>query len=111
MRANKRATPACTYYMLICLQFKEMVCEYDSKHAVYFKLHQEIQDTRVKVEGLQQVLSNARLSLYLSVLSVHCTCQHCCYCIAGIWFTVDLLKHNAISHVAHDVAMPSQRLI
>ena len=38
-----------------CLQFEEMVREYDGKHAIYFKLHQEIQDLSTKVEGLQRV--------------------------------------------------------
>lgn len=41
--------------MFACLQFEEMVREYDRKHAIYFKLHQEIQDLSTKVEGLQRV--------------------------------------------------------
>ncbi|KAL3152366.1 hypothetical protein ABBQ32_001426 [Trebouxia sp. C0010 RCD-2024] len=40
-------------------EFQEMVQEYDIKHAIYFKLHQEIQDLSVKVEGLQQAIRKA----------------------------------------------------
>lgn len=48
----------------LCLQFQEMVQEYDTKHAIYFKLHQEIQDLSVKVEGLQQVTATSCLDLF-----------------------------------------------
>ena len=41
--------------MCVCVQFEGMVQEYDRKHTIYFKLHQEMQDLNVKVEGLQQV--------------------------------------------------------
>ena len=54
--------------VLACLQFEEMVCEYDRKHAIYFKLHQEIQDLSTKVEGLQQV----------STLLCTVCCKVCC---------------------------------
>ena len=50
-----------------CLQFEEMVCEYDRKHAIYFKLHQEIQDLSTKVEGLQRVSA-----LFCSVCCMVC---------------------------------------
>ncbi|KAL3142461.1 hypothetical protein ABBQ38_002789 [Trebouxia sp. C0009 RCD-2024] len=45
-------------------EFQEMVQEYDTKHAIYFKLHQEIQDLSVKVEGLQQVTATSCLDLF-----------------------------------------------
>lgn len=51
-----------------CLQFEDMVREYDCKHAIYFKLHQEIQDLSTKVEGLQRV----------STLSCSVSCMFCC---------------------------------
>ena len=36
-------------------QWEEYLLEYNSKHTVYFRLHQEMQDTKIKVEGLRQV--------------------------------------------------------
>lgn len=46
------------------MQWEEYLEEYNSKHGLYFRLHQEILDTKVKVEGLQQVTHNL-------------TCMHC----------------------------------
>lgn len=53
--AASAAIPKSQLIVPACLQFEEMVREYDGKHAIYFKLHQEIQDLSTKVEGLQQV--------------------------------------------------------
>lgn len=41
--------------MCCWVQWEGYVQEYNSKHALYFRLHQDMQDTKVKVEGLQQV--------------------------------------------------------
>ena len=38
------------------VQWEEYLVEYNSKHSVYFHLHQELQDTKIKVEGLRQVM-------------------------------------------------------
>lgn len=40
-------------------QWEEYLVEYNSKHSVYFRLHQEMQDTRIKVEGLRQAAHQA----------------------------------------------------
>ena len=40
---------------MLDVQWEEYLEEYNSKHGLYFRLHQEILDTKVKVEGLQQV--------------------------------------------------------
>lgn len=59
-----------TVNLTSCLQFEEMVREYDRKHNIYFKLHQEIQDLSTKVEGLQQVstLCSLLYGLFLGLL-------------------------------------------
>ena len=66
--------------MLSCLQFQEMVQEYDTKHAIYFKLHQEIQDLSVKVEGLQQVIATS-IDLFCSGLLSQAAVYSCVPCV------------------------------
>lgn len=39
----------------IVLQWEQCVKRYDAKQETYFRLHQEIQDLKIKVTGLQQV--------------------------------------------------------
>ncbi|KAL0026037.1 hypothetical protein WJX79_003720 [Trebouxia sp. C0005] len=40
-------------------QWEECCGEYRSKRAVYFRLHQEMQDTKIKMKGLQQAIHEA----------------------------------------------------
>ncbi len=39
------------------LQWEECCGEYRSKRALYFRMHQEMQDANIKLKGLQQVRS------------------------------------------------------
>ena len=39
----------------MAVQWEECCGEYRSKRALYFRLHQEMQDTNIKMKGLQQV--------------------------------------------------------
>ena len=39
----------------MAVQWEECCGEYTSKRALYFRLHQEMQDTNIKMKGLQQV--------------------------------------------------------
>ena len=39
----------------LCVQWEEYVQEYNCKHALYFRLHREMQGTQIQVKGLQQV--------------------------------------------------------
>jgi len=52
----------------MALQWEECRGEYRSKHALYFRLRQEIQDTNIKVKGLQQVRNS------LCVMGFFCIC-------------------------------------
>ena len=52
----------------MALQWEENLGEYNSKQALYFWLHQEIQDANIKVKGLQQVRNS------LCVMGFFCIC-------------------------------------
>ena len=59
---------------MLDVQWEEYLEEYNSKHGLYFRLHQEILDTKVKVEGLQQVRPQSCLHA-LWVGSLTCACH------------------------------------
>ncbi len=52
----------------MALQWEECCGEYRSKRALYFRLHQEMQDTNIKMKGLQQVRN------FIRVMVLFCTC-------------------------------------
>ena len=66
------------------VQWEKYLVEYNSKHSVYFRLHQEMQDTRIKVEGLRQVMQK-----------LHATCIVChVSCCAATLMMVTLQQPN-----------------
>jgi len=54
----------------MALQWEECRGEYRSKHALYFRLRQEIQDTNIKVKGLQQVRNFTRVMVSFCICAI-----------------------------------------
>lgn len=52
------------------LQWEECCGEYRSKRAVYFRLHQEMQDTKIKMKGLQQVRNFIRVMVWFCICAI-----------------------------------------